>query len=62
MEPNAMPGLTNRQMGRFVARALLSFPEAARYFPEGRTEITGLPVRREFFRHPAQAARRCLRF
>jgi UDP-N-acetylglucosamine--N-acetylmuramyl-(pentapeptide) pyrophosphoryl-undecaprenol N-acetylglucosamine transferase len=49
MEPNAMPGLTNRKMGRFVCRALLSFPDAARYFPPGRSEITGLPVRPEFF-------------
>jgi UDP-N-acetylglucosamine--N-acetylmuramyl-(pentapeptide) pyrophosphoryl-undecaprenol N-acetylglucosamine transferase len=50
MEPNAMPGLTNRQIGRFVNRALLSFPDAARFFPPGRCEITGLPVRSEFFR------------
>lgn len=49
MEPNAMPGLTNRWIGRFVARALVSFEEAARYFPKGRSEITGLPVRKEFF-------------
>lgn len=49
MEPNAMPGLTNRWISRFVARALLSFKEAARYFPKGRTELIGLPVRREFF-------------
>jgi len=49
MEPNAMPGLTNRQIGRFVNRALLSFPEAARFFPPGKSEITGLPVRSEFF-------------
>jgi UDP-N-acetylglucosamine--N-acetylmuramyl-(pentapeptide) pyrophosphoryl-undecaprenol N-acetylglucosamine transferase len=49
MEPNAVPGLTNRKMGRFVARALLSFPEAARFFPPGRAEVTGLPVRQEFF-------------
>ena len=49
MEPNAMPGLTNRQAGRFVTRALLSFPEAARFFPRGKSEITGLPVRPEFF-------------
>jgi UDP-N-acetylglucosamine--N-acetylmuramyl-(pentapeptide) pyrophosphoryl-undecaprenol N-acetylglucosamine transferase len=48
MEPNAMPGLTNRKMGRFVAKALLSFPEAEKFFPPGKTEITGLPVRREF--------------
>jgi len=49
MEPNAMPGLTNRKIGRFVRRALLSFPSAAGYFPPGKSEITGLPVRREFF-------------
>src|SRR5271165_6949746 len=49
MEPNAMPGLTNRQIGRFVNRALLSFPEAERFFPPGKSEITGLPVRSEFF-------------
>jgi UDP-N-acetylglucosamine--N-acetylmuramyl-(pentapeptide) pyrophosphoryl-undecaprenol N-acetylglucosamine transferase len=50
MEPNAMPGLVNRRLGRFVRRALLSFAEAQRYFPAGRSEITGLPVREEFFR------------
>ncbi len=50
MEPNAIAGLTNRMIGRFVARALVSFEETARYFPEGRTEVTGLPVRDEFFR------------
>ena len=49
MEPNAIPGMTNRKFGRFVAKALLSFPEAARFFPQGKTEITGLPVRDEFF-------------
>jgi UDP-N-acetylglucosamine--N-acetylmuramyl-(pentapeptide) pyrophosphoryl-undecaprenol N-acetylglucosamine transferase len=52
MEPNAIPGLTNRKVGRFVARALLSFPEAARYFAPGKSEITGLPVRPEFFSIP----------
>jgi UDP-N-acetylglucosamine--N-acetylmuramyl-(pentapeptide) pyrophosphoryl-undecaprenol N-acetylglucosamine transferase len=49
MEPNAMPGITNRKIGRFVTRALLSFPEAARFFPRGKSEVTGLPVRAEFF-------------
>jgi UDP-N-acetylglucosamine--N-acetylmuramyl-(pentapeptide) pyrophosphoryl-undecaprenol N-acetylglucosamine transferase len=52
MEPNAVPGFTHRAIGRRVARALISFPEAARWFPSGRTEITGLPVRDEFFRIP----------
>ena len=50
MEPNAVPGFTNRVIGRFVSRALVSFPETAAYFPKGRAEITGLPVREEFFR------------
>jgi UDP-N-acetylglucosamine--N-acetylmuramyl-(pentapeptide) pyrophosphoryl-undecaprenol N-acetylglucosamine transferase len=50
MEPNAVPGLTNRKIGRFVSRALLNFPAAASYFPAGKSEITGLPVRPEFFK------------
>ena len=49
MEPNAVPGFTHRHLARFVARALVSFPETARAFPEGRAEVTGLPVRAEFF-------------
>jgi len=52
MEPNAMPGVTNRWMGRLAARALISFEEAARYFPPGKAELTGLPVRSEFFALP----------
>lgn len=52
MEPNVVPGFTNRLIGRFVSRALLSFAETAAYFPKGRTEITGLPVRPEFFQIP----------
>jgi UDP-N-acetylglucosamine--N-acetylmuramyl-(pentapeptide) pyrophosphoryl-undecaprenol N-acetylglucosamine transferase len=52
MEPNAVPGFTNRVIARMVARALVSFPETAKFFPKGRTEVTGLPVREEFFRIP----------
>lgn len=49
MEPNAMPGMTNRRMARFARRALVSFNEALQYFPAERVEIAGLPVRTEFF-------------
>ncbi len=49
MEPNAVPGFTNRKIARWVKRALISFQETARFFPEGRTELTGLPVRDAFF-------------
>ncbi len=52
MEPNAVPGFTHRRLSRFVARALVSFPETARWFPPGRAELTGLPVREEFFALP----------
>jgi UDP-N-acetylglucosamine--N-acetylmuramyl-(pentapeptide) pyrophosphoryl-undecaprenol N-acetylglucosamine transferase len=49
MEPNAVPGFTHRKLARFVARALVSFPETMRWFPEAAAEVTGLPVREEFF-------------
>ncbi|MGP8246183.1 MAG: undecaprenyldiphospho-muramoylpentapeptide beta-N-acetylglucosaminyltransferase [Bryobacteraceae bacterium] len=49
MEPNAAPGFTNRAIGRWVSRALISFAETAGCFPAGRSELTGLPVREEFF-------------
>jgi UDP-N-acetylglucosamine--N-acetylmuramyl-(pentapeptide) pyrophosphoryl-undecaprenol N-acetylglucosamine transferase len=49
MEPNAVAGMTSRWLGRFVSRALISFEQAAVSFPPGRSEVTGLPVREEFF-------------
>jgi len=52
MEPNAVPGFTNRIIGRFVSRALISFPETAGRFAAGHAELTGLPVRTEFFAIP----------
>ena len=54
MEPNAIPGFTHRHLARFVSRALLSFAEAERWFPKGRTEVTGLPIRAEFFDVPVK--------
>jgi UDP-N-acetylglucosamine--N-acetylmuramyl-(pentapeptide) pyrophosphoryl-undecaprenol N-acetylglucosamine transferase len=55
MEPNAIPGFTHRELARFVARALLSFPETAKWFPAATTEVTGMPVREEFFAIPPKA-------
>jgi|SRR5579863_2491271 len=52
MEPNAVPGFTHRRLARFVARALVSFPETTRWFPKDRVEVAGLPVREEFFAVP----------
>jgi UDP-N-acetylglucosamine--N-acetylmuramyl-(pentapeptide) pyrophosphoryl-undecaprenol N-acetylglucosamine transferase len=49
MEPNSTPGFANRKIGRRVYRALLGFQDAAKWFPSGRSEVVGLPVRPEFF-------------
>jgi len=46
-EPNAMPGLANRLVGRRVQAAAVNFPAAARWFHYA--EVTGIPVRPEFF-------------
>jgi UDP-N-acetylglucosamine--N-acetylmuramyl-(pentapeptide) pyrophosphoryl-undecaprenol N-acetylglucosamine transferase len=47
-EQNALPGFTNRVLARFVKAAALSFEEARRYFGD-KAEVTGNPVRSEFF-------------
>ena len=49
-EPNAAPGLANRIVGRRVTRAAVAFDECRRYFRNA--EVTGVPVRREFFTLP----------
>jgi UDP-N-acetylglucosamine--N-acetylmuramyl-(pentapeptide) pyrophosphoryl-undecaprenol N-acetylglucosamine transferase len=54
LEPNAMPGLANRLVGKRVQAAALNFPSAARWFRNA--EVTGIPVRPEFFTLPPPAA------
>jgi UDP-N-acetylglucosamine--N-acetylmuramyl-(pentapeptide) pyrophosphoryl-undecaprenol N-acetylglucosamine transferase len=46
-EQNALPGLTNRLLARFVRRVATGFREAAGYFG-AKTVVTGNPVRAEF--------------
>ena len=53
-EPNAMPGLANRLVGKRVQAAAVNFPGAARWF--SNCEVTGIPVRPEFFGLAAPAA------
>ena len=50
MEPNAVPGFTHRSLARFVARALVSFPETARWFPQGPRRSDGPAGARGIFR------------
>jgi len=62
-EPNAMPGLANRLVGKRVQAAAVNFPSAAAWFRNA--EVTGIPVRQEFFTiapPPADAAPHLLIF
>jgi len=52
-EPNAVPGLANRIVGRFVSAAAVNFPETVKYFRNA--EVTGVPVRQEIFELPKKA-------
>ncbi|MEK6410021.1 MAG: undecaprenyldiphospho-muramoylpentapeptide beta-N-acetylglucosaminyltransferase [Acidobacteriota bacterium] len=49
VEPNAMPGFTNRVLARLVDAAALSFADAQKYFGD-RGVVTGNPVRVDFAR------------
>jgi UDP-N-acetylglucosamine--N-acetylmuramyl-(pentapeptide) pyrophosphoryl-undecaprenol N-acetylglucosamine transferase len=61
-EPNAMPGLANRLVGKRVQAAAVNFPSACKWF--SNCEVTGIPVRPEFFsiKPPANATPHLLVF
>ncbi len=46
-EPNAVPGMTNRWLGRWVSAAAVNFPQTTKYFRNA--QATGVPVRPEIF-------------
>ncbi|HUL60768.1 MAG TPA: undecaprenyldiphospho-muramoylpentapeptide beta-N-acetylglucosaminyltransferase [Anaeromyxobacteraceae bacterium] len=46
-EQNAIAGLTNRVLGRFVKAAFTAFPEAARHFRRRKVYQLGNPIRRK---------------
>jgi UDP-N-acetylglucosamine--N-acetylmuramyl-(pentapeptide) pyrophosphoryl-undecaprenol N-acetylglucosamine transferase len=48
LEQNAVPGLTNRLLARWVRAAAVTFEETLAHFP-GRGFVAGNPVRSEFF-------------
>ncbi len=57
-EQNALPGFTNKVLGRFVDAVFLSFEEAKKFFPEKRCHVLGNPIRRgllENFLRPSVA-------
>jgi UDP-N-acetylglucosamine--N-acetylmuramyl-(pentapeptide) pyrophosphoryl-undecaprenol N-acetylglucosamine transferase len=53
-EPNALPGMTNRWVGKRVSAAAVSFAQTTRYFRNA--QVTGVPVRPEIFALPLRPA------
>jgi UDP-N-acetylglucosamine--N-acetylmuramyl-(pentapeptide) pyrophosphoryl-undecaprenol N-acetylglucosamine transferase len=49
-EPNAVPGMTNKLLGKRVSAAAVNFDATARFFRNA--EVTGVPVRAEIFDLP----------
>lgn len=46
LEQNAIPGMTNRWLGKFVDRAFLSFDSTVKSFPKAKCMVVGNPVRK----------------
>ena len=61
-EQNAIPGLTNRILGRFADRIFVTFLASARWFPAGRTRVTGNPIRAAFLADQTKTGERDPRF
>lgn len=55
-EQNSVPGRANRMLGRAAKRVYAGFSSAQAWFPKGRVEVTGNPVRREIIAAAAEAA------
>jgi UDP-N-acetylglucosamine--N-acetylmuramyl-(pentapeptide) pyrophosphoryl-undecaprenol N-acetylglucosamine transferase len=46
LEQNALPGFTNRVLGRFVRRVIVAFPQALKFFKKSKVQLLGNPMRR----------------
>lgn len=57
-EQNALPGITNKILSRFVRQIALTFEDSKKYFPrKARIKVTGLPVRPEVLQAERLSAR-----
>lgn len=45
-EQNALPGMTNRLLGKVVRKVFISYPDSEKYFNGSKTAVTGNPVRK----------------
>lgn len=56
-EQNALPGLTNRVLGKVATKAFVAFAAASKHFPAGKSEFTGNPVRPELLEQAGRVVR-----
>lgn len=56
-EQNAVPGLANRQLARFVDAIAVTYQESMPFFPQEKTILTGNPVRKGMLKVDERAAR-----
>ncbi|SMB96428.1 UDP-N-acetylglucosamine-N-acetylmuramylpentapeptide N-acetylglucosamine transferase [Desulfonispora thiosulfatigenes DSM 11270] len=46
-EQNALPGMTNKLLGKIVDQIMITFPDSDKYFKKNKVKLTGLPVREQ---------------
>ncbi|MGZ6235749.1 MAG: undecaprenyldiphospho-muramoylpentapeptide beta-N-acetylglucosaminyltransferase [Syntrophales bacterium] len=61
-EQNALPGITNKILGKFVDRIFVTFPETRKWFPEKKIIVSGNPVRAAFLAGIREAEKRAGKF
>jgi UDP-N-acetylglucosamine--N-acetylmuramyl-(pentapeptide) pyrophosphoryl-undecaprenol N-acetylglucosamine transferase len=57
---DALPGRASRLLARFCSRIGVSFEQARRVFPAGRSVLTGTPIRASLLRWTREAARKAM--
>lgn len=58
LEQNALPGMTNRWLGKIVRAVVTAFPEARKFFSAGKVHLLGNPVRRALAENLEPAGRK----
>jgi UDP-N-acetylglucosamine--N-acetylmuramyl-(pentapeptide) pyrophosphoryl-undecaprenol N-acetylglucosamine transferase len=61
-ESDLTPGLANKLIAPIASKLLYSFPESKAFLPASRSQLVGIPVRRELFQGDKKRAREFLGF
>ncbi|MGE5239451.1 MAG: undecaprenyldiphospho-muramoylpentapeptide beta-N-acetylglucosaminyltransferase [Chloroflexota bacterium] len=58
LEQNSVPGLANRILGKMADAVAVTYQESLPFFPDGKTFLTGNPVRKGIVRKETRSAHR----